>query len=75
MKDFAPVPQERLEAFIANKYDWKSLSSDEQKAMAFELLRARYLLQKHLEFMDKMLLDGYYSDWAKRIPRGVGPYG
>lgn len=75
MKDFEPVPQERLEAFVSNKYDWKSLPSKDQKAMAFELLRARYLLRKHLEFMDKMLLEGYYSDWVKRIPRGIGPYG
>lgn len=71
MKDFEPVPQERLEAFVANRYDWRSLSPDDQKSMAFELIRSRYLLQKHLEFMDTMLVDGYYSGAAHRMPRGA----
>jgi len=52
-----PIDQTVLETFVNGKYNWQSLSPTKQKAMAIELLKARYLLQKQYDFMET-LLDG-----------------
>lgn len=52
-----PIEQNVLETFVSGKYDWKGLSPSKQKAMAVELLKARYLLQQQYNFMET-LLDG-----------------
>lgn len=52
-----PVEQRKLETFVSGKYHWKSLTPETQKAMAIELLKARYLLKKQYDYMGR-LLDG-----------------
>lgn len=52
-----PIRQETLETFVSGKFHWQSLSPHLQKAMAVELLKARYLLQQQYNFMEG-LLDG-----------------
>ena len=50
-----PIEQKTLETFVSGKFDWQSLSPSTQKAMAVELLKARFLLQQQYKFMEGML--------------------
>jgi hypothetical protein len=50
-----PIEQKTLETFVSGKFDWQSLSPSKQKAMAIELLKARFLLQQQYKFMEGML--------------------
>lgn len=53
-----PVDQKKLETFVSGKFHWKSLTPSTQKAMAVELLKARFLLKQQYKFMEGML-DGH----------------
>lgn len=50
-----PVEQKTLETFVSGKFHWQSLTPSTQKAMAVELLKARFLLQQQYKFMEGML--------------------
>jgi hypothetical protein len=50
-----PVPSETLDKFVSNKYHWKSLSTDQQKAMAVELQYHRYMEPKLYAFLDEVM--------------------
>lgn len=50
-----PVEQKKLETFVSGKFHWQSLTPSTQKAMAVELLKARFLLQQQYKFMEGML--------------------
>lgn len=52
-----PVEQKTLETFVSGKFHWQSLTPSTQKAMAIELLKARFLLQQQYKFMEG-ILDG-----------------
>lgn len=63
-----PVDQKKLETFVSGKFHWKSLTPSTQKAMAVELLKARFLLKQQYKFMEGML-DGHeeHGDNSKTI--------
>lgn len=50
-----PVEQKKLETFVSGKFHWQSLTPSTQKAMAIELLKARFLLKQQYKFMEGML--------------------
>ena len=50
-----PVEQKTLETFVSGKFHWQSLTPSTQKAMAVELLKARFLLKQQYKFMEGML--------------------
>ena len=52
---YEPVSNDTLEKFTSNKYHWKSLSPDQQKAMAIELQYHRYMEPKLYDFLDQVL--------------------
>ena len=63
-----PVEQKKLETFVSGKFHWQSLTPSTQKAMAVELLKARFLLQQQYKFMEGMLDE---HDDRGRDPRSL----
>ena len=62
-----PIEQSTLETFVSGKYDWQSLTPSKQKAMAIELLKARFLLKQQYKYMEGML-DGNEEQGHKTRP-------
>jgi hypothetical protein len=57
------VDDRMLDLFINQKYHWKSLSPEQQRLMAVELQKHRFLERKYLEFIGEVLAD---MDAARR---------
>ena len=51
------IDDRTLELFVTQKYHWNSLNKDQQLAIATELMKARYLLNKQYEFLGHTLED------------------
>ena len=54
---FEPVEREVLDTFISQKYDWHSLSPDQQMSMAVELQKHRFLEKHYMDFIDQIMAD------------------
>ena len=52
-----PIDDRILDLFVSKQYHWKSLSPEQQRQMAVELAKHRFLEKQYLNFIEQALSD------------------
>lgn len=60
-----------LEAFITGKYHWKGLTPNQQKSLAVEVSKLRYIVERQYRFAEELL---EHREAAKKYRQLVAGY-
>jgi|DEB0MinimDraft_10_1074344.scaffolds.fasta_scaffold55292_4 hypothetical protein len=57
IEQMEPIDDRILDLFVSKRYHWKSLSPEQQRQIAVELAKHRFLEKHYLKFIEQALSD------------------